>query len=439
MTARQLNSKRSDPAATGKSKQLDINLNGGQSAIWQAASDGTAKYLGAIAGTGGGKTWLGARWLSLVAANKPGVYIAMSTTYGMLNRTVRREIEAFLLELRIPFTYNKSSTTFTLRNGSVIYLVSADTPERIEGVHADDAWFDEAGQASKLAWETLQRRVGFKDGRIMITTTPYSLNWLKSDVFDRAADGDPRYFVKQWASTTNPYYPREVFEQRKREMSPARFKMMMLGQFTMSDGLVYPDWPTILVPPFAVPADWPRFMGLDWGYNHPTAAVWIAVDPATSDHYIYREYKVAGKTTQEHARALRLAEAGEYISGRWADPANKQSIADFAALPDPQDRMYFEPARKGVEAGIDGVIALIRTGGLYCFSDLQHTIDEAAAYEWERDRHEQLTGKPRKINDDLMDAIQYCETGLRVPTEYQQSEQFVFDPTANLSWTGGGY
>jgi hypothetical protein len=48
---------------------------------------------------------------------------------------------------------------------------------------------------------------------------------------------------------------------------------------TLGSGRVYPVAESIItVPAFAIPDHWPRIAGLDFGWDHPTAAVRLAWD-----------------------------------------------------------------------------------------------------------------------------------------------------------------
>ena len=43
-----------------------------------------------------------------------------------------------------------------------------------------------------------------------------------------------------------------------------------------------------------LPAHWPRIIGLDFGYDHPAAAVWLAWDRDSDTVYVTDEFGIRG-------------------------------------------------------------------------------------------------------------------------------------------------
>ena len=101
---------------------------------------------------------------------------------------------------------------------------------------------DEAGQMKLSAWIALQGRTGLFQAPILITTTPYSNNWLYHEVYKRYLDGNSDYFVRQWSSKDNPSYSEDEYARAKSSMTPERGAARYDGQFTGLSGLVYPDF-----------------------------------------------------------------------------------------------------------------------------------------------------------------------------------------------------
>ena len=65
-------------------------------------------------------------------------------------------------------------------------------------------------------------------------------------------------------------------------------------------------------------------------------------------------------------------------------------------------------AKKDVLAGISMLDAMFRGKKLLVFDDLYQIKDELSSYVWQVDRNEQLTDKPTKVNDHLIDALRYA-------------------------------
>ena len=380
-----------------------VKLHKGQTRVWKSK----AKYVAMLAGTGSGKTWVGPIWLYREIQQHPtGSFLVVSPTYQMFQRIVLPETLKFM-DAVAKGEYRSGERTYYLPTGGKIYFGSADNPFSLEGVHVYAAWMDEAGQMKREAWDVVLRRVGFHNGRVLITTTPYNLGWLKTEFYDRWKAGDKDYDVIQFASIENPYYPREEFERAKATMQDWKFKMFYLGEFTKPEGLVYEDFDSSkhIVNPFPIPPEWRRIMGIDFGYNNPTAAVWIAISP-DDVMYVYREYYKRNKIPQESgAEILRLCQ-GENIEAAFCDPSEPAAIEEYRRLGIPAIS-----ANNAVKEGIEDVIARLKGDRLFVFRGLNNLLDEIENYRW-KVHNDNVVDEPIKEYDHAVDALRYAVASL---------------------------
>ena len=254
--------------------KIEINLLPYQLDIFKS----TSTYTALIGGTGCGKTFFLPRWLYLRMCQFPGEeWIVSAPTREMTKRNPIKYIKRFFDENNIPYNYNKADLVMTLPSLATIYFVSAETPDRMQGIHAKGIIGDEAGLFDRLWWDTAVQRIAYRKGQILLTTTPYSQNWLKSEVWDKWIEGDENFYVKNPTSLDNPFYPREEYKRAKERLPDWKFKMLFEGKFTKPAGLIYPDYQT--VEPFKIPANWFKFGGVDFGFNNPFAVIWFAENP----------------------------------------------------------------------------------------------------------------------------------------------------------------
>jgi phage terminase large subunit len=378
---------------------MTINLN---LAPHQAeAFNHEASVVALISGTGAGKTWMAARWIILKAIKLGGEVLAISPTFPMLKRTLWREVKKVLTLWKVPFDKNEQEMIIRLPlHQSVIYGVSADKPERMEGIHARAAVMDEAGQMNYLAWETVRRRVAFYSGQVLISSTPYRWNWLKTEVYDQAmhgTNGSAGIHLVTVPSTANPYYPLDRFEQARTSLPDWRFKMFYLGQFTRPLGIIYPDYR--VVEAFELPADWQRLRGVDFGFNNPAAIIWMARAKDDPTWYLYREWKASGATLDELRDVLKT----EPRLITYADPSAKGELETLKRW-----GIDIRPARKDVLAGITYLQGLFKQGHLKVFALLKKTIDELNTYSWALDKNDDPLDVPEKTNDHLLDGLRYA-------------------------------
>ena len=209
----------------------------GQARILQS----DARFLAAIAGTGGGKTSLGPVWLMTQIAKHPNsLWMCLAPTYKILARaTVPTLVRSFR---GTPFEGNYVEGRYDLPCGGVIYCLSSEREEGLEGGQIQGAWLDEAGQMTYRAWIAVQGRLGQLLGRALLTTTPYKINWLKKEFLDRFTRGDKDYFVASWSSIENPSYPREEYERAARTLPSDLFHMRYDAIFTHLEGQIFSEF-----------------------------------------------------------------------------------------------------------------------------------------------------------------------------------------------------
>jgi hypothetical protein len=121
------------------------------------------------------------------------------------------------------------------------YMRTGTEPDSIVGItNVRAVWGDEAGKYSLYFWENIQGRASFKDAPIMLTSTPYAMNWFFKEILKpyKTKTRDD-LLVIQAKSCDNPYFPMAEYERRRLTMDPRRFNAMYNGEFEKMQGLVY--------------------------------------------------------------------------------------------------------------------------------------------------------------------------------------------------------
>src|SRR4029077_1283181 len=67
--------------------------------------------------------------------------------------------------------------------------------------------------------------------------------------------------------------------------------------------------------PIQIPSFWPRIAGMDIGWDHPTAVVWMAWDRDIDVVHIYDAYRLKEQTPIVHASAIK--QRGQWIPVAW--------------------------------------------------------------------------------------------------------------------------
>jgi hypothetical protein len=304
-----------------------------------------------------------------------------------------------------------------------ILLRSARSDGGLESATAKAAWLDECGQDEFTieTWEAVLRRLSLSQGRVLGTTTPYNLGWLKSEVHDRwrrigtanEKPGDRDFCVIQFPSYWNPLFPRAEFERAKATMPAHRFQMFYEGLLSRPAGLIYDCYRDEigghLVEDFPVPPGWARWVGVDFGAVN-TALLWLAQQPETGVYYAYRESLSGGLSTAEHcAQNLRLA-AGENVVGWYGGSGSEtQQRMDWMEAGVP----VLPPPVGDVEGGIDRVTGLLKTHKLRVFRSCVGLRDEFGSYKRKlNDLGQPLDEIENKRAFHRLDALRYVASGI---------------------------
>lgn len=406
--------------------RLRLHLHKGQWRAWQS----DRRFILVLAGTQSGKTSFGPLWLwREIQQRGPGDYIVATPTFPLLELKLLPEFRRLFeqqLQLgayvgsptkKFVFTEEGSRRTFGDRHDlsitTQVFFGHAQDPDSLESATAKGAWLDEAGQKKfKLgSWDAILRRLSIHRGRVLLTTTPYALGWLKVQLHDRYKAGDPSIDLINFRSLDNPAFPRAEYEERREKMPGWKFRMMYDGIFEKPAGLIYDCWhDKHKVPRFTIPDEWPRYLGLDFGGVN-TAGVFLAEHRTSRDLYLYREYKAGGRTAAEHAKALLTGEPRIPIAvgGSWSEEQWRHEFAR-GGLP------VREPPVREVEVGIDRVYGLIKAGRLHVFEDLPGVLDQITSYSRVLDANDEPTEEIEdKASYHYLDALRYIGGHLASP------------------------
>ncbi len=181
------------------------------------------------------------------------------------------------------------------------------------------------------------------------------------------------------------------------------------GVPTLGSGAIFPvSEDSLKVESFPIPSHWPRICGIDFGWDHPTAAVWYAWDRDVDTVYVYDCYKARQTPIPVHASAIKGR--GDWIPVAWPHDGygadgkrDGEAIKDLYAaeklrmLP---DHATLADGSNSVEAGIQEMLTAMLEGRFKVFAHLNDWFSEFRTYH-------RKDGKIVKEFDDLMAAGRY--------------------------------
>jgi hypothetical protein len=399
--------------------ELRLHLHGGQARAWLSRR----RFVFMLAGTQSGKTSFGPPWLYReIQACGPGDYLAVTSTFPLLNLKMLPEFRRFFEDTLRLGGWHAADRVFQFAHEPTrVIFGSAHNAEGLEAATAKAAWCDEVGQDDFRvgSWEAVLRRLSIHEGRVLGTSTLYNLGWLKQQVYEPWAAGDPDIDVIQFDSIENPVFPRAEYERARAAMPDWKFRMFYRGQYDRPAGAIYIDYRDTyrdvgghLVRPFVLPPEWPRHVGVDFGGVN-TALVWLAHDPEANVYYLYDESLSGDKTTGQHAAEAKAKAAGVNVRTWYGGSKSEgQWRMDWTAAGVP----VLPPDVADVEAGIDRVIALFKESRLYVFDSCRGVRDELGTYSRVLDEQHQPTEAIKdKERYHRLDALRYGVQPLGVP------------------------
>jgi phage terminase large subunit len=381
-----------------------------------------ARFRTFIAGRRGGKSLAGTIEALRQADRLPikkkrpvhGMIIA--PTYGMLKDVNISMMMEWCPEYAIE-SWNKVDMRLELVNGSSITFRSGDNPDRLRGTEKDWIWLDEACFMSKRVWETVYPVLTSTEGVAWVTTTPQGYDWVY-DTFYKPAKTDDNFAAWRFSTLKNPHINKELVEQAKKDLSEVMFRQEYMASFEKFEGLIYPDFSEerhLRTTPNSITDIF--FVGLDVGWNHPTAGLLIKEDRERNVFVLdeFREQHLTADMISNQIKSMLVRNDlnEDKVEMFIIDPASKgtqqssgQSMMDQLR----QEGWGFMPGNNDVIAGINRATRLFRDDRLFIHpSRCPKLVDELNNYHWKKwdEEKDGYRNRPFKLQDDLVDALRY--------------------------------
>ena len=292
----------------------------------------------------------------------------------------------------------------------------------------DMIYVNQAEETSEDDWENLSSRL--RNGRMPYQQILGDVNpdapshWIKKraergglELLETRHEDNPEYYDGlSWTEAGQRYMA------RLERLTGVRFLRLRRGIWAGVEGQIYDEWDDAvhIISMDAIPAHWPRFRGIDFGFTNPFVCQWWAADP-DGRLYLYREIYGQGRLVSDWAVDITRLSAGEHIEWTVADwDAEGRATLEECGI---QTR----PATKGVLAGIEAVQKRLRLAGdgrprlfivknctvsrdprLIELKKPASTAEEVGSYVWAPALPNRAPKEePAKINDHGMDTKRY--------------------------------
>lgn len=299
------------------------------------------------------------------------------------------------------------------------FIVTHNTKWQADTV--DGVWFDE--EPPQPVYSEGLTRTNATGGMVFVTFTPLlgMSDVVKRFLLDKPAGA---------CTTTMTINDVEHYTQEEREAIIASYpeherEARAKGIPIMGSGRVFPIVEDgIKCNPFAIPPHWPRIVGLDFGIDHPTAAVWMAWDRDADVLYVTDTYRVKDQSILIHGASIKAR--GDWVPVAWPHDglqrdkgSGEQLMVQYKnqGLNMLKERATFEDGTNGVEAGLADMLTRMQTQRFKVFGHLSDWFEEFRLYH-------RKDGMVVKQADDLMSATRYALMMRRFAKTQEEAQSF---------------
>lgn len=318
-------------------------------------------------------------------------------------------LPAFMSVCKDYGTYSSQKAMFEFSTGAKVYFRTSTDGDSAEGItNVRGCWLDEGGLVTKYFYENIVARASFKQAQVLITTTPYSLNFLYNIVKDVNAGRRNDVELVTARSIDNTYFPVEEFDRQRGLLDPRRFASKYEGQFMSAEGLVFDCFTEDhVIDPIQFPSGTIYYGAVDWGFRDPTVVIIRAVT-LDGKHYDIAEYYRTGMSTSEVVDAVLSRHKLYNVKMFCCDKSRPDYIKELNANGIPAI---------GVDCEIKDRVAkhyeIIKTNRYKMFNNCSYMQDEYRTYKFpdkteiDPNRNPRDLDNPVDQNNHCMDATSY--------------------------------
>jgi len=265
------------------------------------------------------------------------------------------------------------------KNGSILAVGGLDRPSKIMSSEWDLIYVQEATELTEDDWEscTIRLRNGKNSYQQLIgdCNPDAPQHWLrqrsldgKTIMLESRHEDNPLLFNEDGTITDEGERYLSVLES----LTGVRLARYRYGIWAAAEGTIYEDsWDRARnvidkwqgYDRYHIPAEWPRYLAIDFGFTNPFVCLWAAIDP-DGRIIIYRQMYMTKRLVEDHAQDIRKV-------SRWGQPGGDPLPREIICDHDAEGRATLErhlglrtmPAHKAVLDGIQATAARFKASG----------------------------------------------------------------------------
>jgi len=174
----------------------------------------------------------------------PGMYFAAAPVWSQAKSLFWRDLKKMTPPWFLASRPSESELMIPFKNGSEIYVLGLDKPERVEGIPWRGGGVDEIANCKADIWDAHLRPLfstrGMEDSWCWLFGVPEGLNHFYDLVERGKSKEHPDWGFYTWFSS-DILSPKEI-EDAKRSMDPKFYRQEYEGSFETISGRVYADY-----------------------------------------------------------------------------------------------------------------------------------------------------------------------------------------------------
>lgn len=300
--------------------------------------------------------------------------------------------------------------------GQKILFRGFDDPQKVTSISVPNGtlcwcWLEEAYEVmDEAAFNMLDESIRgtveaplFK--QFLITFNPWNeRHWLKSRFFDQEDEDilaiTTNYKCNEWLDKSD----KRLFENMKKN-NPRRYQVAGLGNWGISEGLVFENWAERDFDWRNILKDRPNakaIFGLDFGYTNDPAAFFCGIiDKQNQELFVFDEiYKERMQNTEIYKKIAAMGFSKEKIV---ADSAEPKSIDQLRGL-----GLYRITGSKKGKDSVNAGIQFIQGYKIWIHPRCVNFLTEISNYCWNKDKFGKPINAPVDDFNHLMDAMRYA-------------------------------
>lgn len=389
------------------------------------------RYLVAKGSRGSKKSKTAAvKLIKLLTQYKEANALVVRNTYNTLQDSCFNELKWAMRQLEVEHMWRCTTSPLKMINAKTnqqIIFRGLDDPLKLTSItvdygHLNFMWLEEAYEVTNE--ETFNKideslRGKLPDGyfyQIILTLNPWNeRHWIKERFFDVQEDNV--------LALTKTYLDNEFIDEdflanmeRMKRLNPTRYAVAGLGQWGVSEGLVFENFVMEEFDIEEIKKHHRCFFGLDFGYtNDPTAFACVAYDKENSVLYVFDDSIYSTGLSNE-----KIAEMVEKLGYRketiTADSAEPKSIERLRTL----GLERVKKSAKGpdsIKAGID----FIQSNRVVIHPRCKNAFAEFTSYVWKKDKFGKSMNVPADTDNHFIDALRYALEDAQRPQQTIQT------------------